>query len=194
MEKKISRSKAPKTDKDISHSDLVEKICYESKTGNFFWRSNYNVGKPLGYVNYDGYIRMYALGRRYYAHRLAWFYVTGEWPKHEIDHINGDRSDNRISNLREATQNENAQNKRKQRNNKSGVTGVSWNKAEKSWVVKISANGKRIYLGRYSNLSDAIKAREEGKKKYHVFNKSDPLGKHIPYKRAKCRTAGSPPP
>lgn len=102
--------KAPPSSQDISHERLLSKFLYDPESGAFYWRSKGLESKAVGYVNYDGYIRMYALGRRFYAHRLAWFYVTGRWPNEEIDHINGVRSDNRIKNLRCVSRKENCEN------------------------------------------------------------------------------------
>ena len=89
-----------------------------------------------------------------------WSLYTGIWPTQEIDHINGDRGDNRKSNLREVDAFLNHQNSKIRYDNKSGKTGVSFNKAQKKWVVNIGDNGRPVFLGAFANIQDAISARE----------------------------------
>lgn len=95
---------------------------------------------------------------KYFAHRLAWFYVRGEWPPAEIDHINCDPSDNRISNLRPATRTENSANTRRPRHNSSGVKGVAWDKTRRKWMAFCSFGGKFTNLGRFSTREQAAAA------------------------------------
>ncbi len=89
--------------------------------------------------------------RRYMEHRLAWFYMMGEWPKHEVDHVNGDPFDNRWINLRAATHQENQSNRGKNRNNKSGYKGVSWHRGAQKWVAQIRAHNEVTYLGLFTD-------------------------------------------
>ncbi len=97
----------------------------------------------------DGY-RQIGINRRLYKkHRLAWLYMTGAWPRHEIDHINGDRGDNRFCNLREATASENRRNMRKRVNNTSGYKGVSLDAERGLWRARITVDGKDKLLGRF---------------------------------------------
>lgn len=102
-------------------------------------------------------------GKRYLLHRLAWFYVHGYMPKF-IDHINGDSSDNRLCNLREVTVTENNRNVGKQSNNKSGFTGVSWNKSKCRWGVQIWHKSKPINMGWFKEQNNAILARKIAEK------------------------------
>jgi len=109
-------------------------------------------------------------GRMYLAHRLAWFYVHGVWPKHQIDHINGYALDNRISNLREANNSQNHQNlKRARKDNKSSrLLGVSKNYAGR-WRARIYFEGKEISLGTFSSAIKAYRAYLIAKKKFHPY-------------------------
>ena len=97
--------------------------------------------------------------RQYKAHRLAWFYVHGEWPDGEIDHINWVKNDNRICNLRVVTHSENMQNTRRQ------DKGVTFKRGY--WRARISLNKHQIFLGHFKNKEDAIAARKAAELKYH---------------------------
>jgi hypothetical protein len=98
------------------------------------------------------------------AHRLAWFYVNGRWPKHHIDHINGDPSDNRIANLREATASQNLANQRLSAANTSGFKGVKRNRAK--WAAKIVVNQKHIHVGNYDTPEEANEAYRAAARRY----------------------------
>ena len=124
--------------------------------------------KQAGYLHKEGYILIRIGGRRYKAHRLAFLYMTGRWPKDQIDHINGDRADNRWHNLREATNTENARNRQRlNRNNTSGVTGVYWDKQKGKWRAKIRVNDKLIHLGLFTDKADAIAARQQAEQQHY---------------------------
>ena len=90
----------------ITISELIAQLNYEPETGIFTWkkakRGHTKAGAKAGTIRPNGYINITINRKPYYAHRLAWFYTTGQWPTHHIDHINGVRDDNRIENLREA--------------------------------------------------------------------------------------------
>jgi hypothetical protein len=86
-------------------------------------------------------------------------YLFGEWPKGEIDHVNRDSLDNRIANLRDVSQSENARNRPQQANSTSGVKGVYWHKASQRWQAQIAVNGKQIHLGLFDTLDEAARAR-----------------------------------
>lgn len=110
--------------------------------------------------NGQGYIVIQVAGASYRAHRLAWLYVHGEWPQEEIDHINHDRTDNRISNLRPATRLINAKNLSRSARCSSGLTGVHWYAKTKKWQAQIMANRKRIHLGYFDSFFDAAACRK----------------------------------
>ena len=104
--------------------------------------------------------------RSYSAHRLAWLWMTGAWPKSDIDHINRDKSDNRFSNLREATKSENKANVGRYANNTSGHKGVHWNAKNQKWMAQIMVRRKRIYLGLHLDLADAASSYASAASKY----------------------------
>lgn len=101
------------------------------------------------------------------AHRVAWAIFYGEWPQGEIDHVNCDGYDNRISNLRIATSSENKQNQRLKVTNTSGFKGVSWAKRERLWRAYASINGKQHCFGYFSEIDMAVKAHARGVAKLH---------------------------
>ncbi|NLH94327.1 MAG: HNH endonuclease [Candidatus Cloacimonetes bacterium] len=143
-------------------------LDYNPDTGGFTWlvpgkgrRKN-----TVGYVRKDGYRVINILGVPRYAHRIAWALTHGDWPDNTIDHINGDRSDNRISNLRDATCQENIQNiGGPNSNNKSGLLGAYWNASIGRWYSTIGHGHRTKYLGLFSSPSAAntayLKAKDE---------------------------------
>lgn len=106
--------------------------------------------------------------RYYYAHRLAWFYHYGEWPEGEIDHLNRNKTDNRIANLRDATHSVNVQNQlNAPSHNTSGLMGAMWNSQKQKWQAAIVTRGRRKHLGFYSQPIDAHKAYMAAKRRLH---------------------------
>lgn len=112
-----------------------------------------------GAPNNEGYKYVYASGKHYSVHRVAWMLSYGYFPEHEVDHINGIRDDNRLCNLREVSHTCNMQNQKLAKNNASGYKGVSWNSAGSKWVVSGSLYGKRIHLGYFIDKDRAVAAR-----------------------------------
>lgn len=157
----------------VTRERLIELLNYDPETGIFFWKkptaSWLRCGDLAGSATKDGAVRIKIDGRLYLAHRLAWLYFYGDWPERCIDHINRDRSDNRISNLRLASRVENGQNSNVQKNNKSGVTGVYWRSDRHAWRAEITVNKKKIILGSYQNKCDAINARSKAEEKFFPF-------------------------
>jgi hypothetical protein len=148
----------------IKQSDLKKLLTYLPETGEFFWCQNIGSaqqGKKAGTLNKTGYIHIQIYGRRYGAHRLAWLYMTGEWPKRQIDHRNRHRNDNRWSNLRKATKSQNCANTVKYKNNTSGFRGVSWHSRDMTWVAYIYENRCRHVLGSFKTKEDAACAYDE---------------------------------
>lgn len=150
---------------------LANRIDYDPITGVFMWKkyvpdqcgwwnSKY-AGTPAGGVASKGYLVISITDagrvRRVVAHRLAFYISNGRPPACQIDHINGDRLDNRMANLREVTHAENMLNQGPRKNNKSGVVGVSWSKAGGKW----QANGPRQYIGTFSTFELAVAAATE---------------------------------
>jgi hypothetical protein len=152
-------------------NDFRECVSYNPKTGILLWKKSLSnrskVGSRFG-ANIDGkgYYRAVFKGKQYRTHRLAWFHYYGEMPDGLIDHINGDRLDNRIENLRIADETLNARNCLRSKNNTSGHTGVTRHKAAKKWVAQITVSYKNVYLGLFDSLDDAVAARKKAEAQY----------------------------
>jgi hypothetical protein len=155
---------------EISQSQLKEVLDYNRETGVFTWAVNVGSrakkGRVTGCVNDRGYVLIQYKGKVYGAHRLAWLYVHGELPKHEIDHINHNKEDNSIANLRDVPHAENQRNKPRHSDNSSGYTGVQWNKVIRKWVATVCSEGKSIHLGCFDIKEDAVAARSSANVKY----------------------------
>jgi hypothetical protein len=154
----------------ITQKELKELLQYNENTGIFTWLcdrgTNKVKNKIAGSIHSDGYIIIRINRKEYLAHRLAWFYVYREWPKGQIDHINGIKNDNRITNLRNVTNRENCQNYTIHRNGK--LVGATYKKAKNKWQSQIQINGKAKHLGLYNTEQEAheaylLKARELNK-------------------------------
>lgn len=154
---------------ELNAEALRDRLDYDAETGVFRWVRGGKGRYPnavAGCARPDGYVRINVAGKFYYAHRLAWLYVTGEWPQHQVDHINGDPNDNRWENLRQATPRQNRGNKGVQSNSLTGVKGVTWNAKEKRWIAYLSPNGKFKRIGSFRNLEDAKRARSEAAREF----------------------------
>jgi hypothetical protein len=136
-------------------------LNYERDTGVFRWLSGgpgRSAGSIAGYLSADGYWRVKINYRKYSAGRVAWLMVTGEWPTHQIDHINGNRSDNRWINLREATQSQNGANRSVTGSKSTPIKGVY--RKGRGWESSIQKDGQYKYLGRFRTIEDARAAYE----------------------------------
>ncbi len=130
--------------------------------------AHYKKGDIAGCIDKrDGYRRIKIKNKNYLVHRIIWLMVKGSWPEEQLDHINGIRHDNRLENLREATESENKQNKKKSLNNQSGYIGVT--KHGERWQAQIKVDKKRFYLGTFSDPKEAHEAYCEAKSQYHMF-------------------------
>jgi len=163
----------------ITQAELKELLSYDPETGVFRWLKNQRgcrstcgmAGMVAGHIRPDGRRTIGIQGRRYLAARLAWFYTYGRWPEPTVDHKDGDYSNDRIDNLRELSFGGQVQNRGTQRNNKSGVTGVCWYKADACWRVRIKLNGKEKHIGYFKTLDAAIAARREAEAELHPFRR-----------------------
>ena len=157
---------------ELTASRLRDLVHYDAQTGEFTWakkRRRCSIGKKAGCTMKNGYRVIRIDDALYLAHRLAWFYVTGNWPANQIDHINGVRDDNRFSNLREATNLQNAHN-RKYNRNKSGFQGVR--KENSKWLAEIKINYKAVRLGLFNTPEEAHCAYLIAKRQHHPFGNS----------------------
>ncbi len=146
-------------DRELTLDRLKYLVRYDPVTGDFTRLISTSgramAGTKCGDVDSKGYWRLRVDGRRYLAHRLAWFYMTGEWPNGEVDHENLKRIDNRWKNLRLADEFLNKRNTGAKKNNKVGFKGVSWHVCSKKWRSRIYLDGKEVNLGLFDTPEDA---------------------------------------
>jgi hypothetical protein len=174
---------------NITADTLRQLVDYDPETGIFTWRERLPEHLPEGVKQKDGvcktfnkiyaftqagssskhgdYIVLGIFSRRIYAHRAAWLYVYGELPDAEIDHINLNRSDNRIKNLRLATRSENSRNNKIRSTNKSGAKGVCWSKSNNAWVVRVTINRENKWVGQFKTVEEAAEAYANAAKSLH---------------------------
>ena len=138
--------------------NIKDVLSYDPRTGEFRWkvcRKGCRVGDIVGSKRHDGYIKIGVGYSNIFAHRLAWWFVHGVWPNKNIDHIDGNPSNNRIANLRLATQSQNLMNSEKRKDNTSGIRGVS--RYRNKWQAKIWVNGNCLWLGCFDTIEEAAK-------------------------------------
>ncbi len=159
---------------DITADWIKNALDYDPETGEFKWRQRFGKrgvpGRKAGTIDFNGYLVVTINGKRLKGHRLAWLVMTGAWPSVAVDHINGNRTDNRFANLREADWAENQHNRCLQRNNKSGYHGVAWDSHAKKWRAGIRAAGRGVNLGSYDTPQEAHAAYLRAKAAMHPFN------------------------
>lgn len=156
----------------FTHQDAIRLFDYNSLTGVLSWKPREYLsektpvekmwdkrfsGKPVG-APHNGYIRFGIGSRLYLAHRVIWLMQYGEWPD-VIDHVDGDRSNNKIENLRSVTRPENSLNRRLPKSNRSGVIGVHWCTRSGKWAAAIKKNGHTKHVGYFDDINDAKEAR-----------------------------------
>lgn len=157
----------------LTQQRLKELLHYDPRTGVFTWtknlspRSRAKSGAVAGCVLPRGYRQIKLDGVRYLGHRLAWLYVNGHWPADEIDHIDGDPSNNVLSNLREANRTQNRANTRRKKNSVSGLKGVSWDITKRRWVARIGVGRRSVFLGTFNNKANAHMAYIVAARQYY---------------------------
>ncbi len=156
-----------------SAQELNERFTYNPETGeirnkiNLDHRKRNKAGELSGCICSSHGYRIIRWGRRLMlAHRVAWAMIYGEWPI-LIDHINGDKADNRIANLRLATKSQNAFNSKGHKDGASGVKGVSWNKQARKWGARITINGKYKHIGLFQSIKAAAAAYSDAAHRFH---------------------------
>jgi len=154
----------------ITQAQVID--CFEYRDGNLYWKrvahsnKQYLANKPAGSIHKTGYRHVTWMNKIHKAHRLIFLMHHGYLPP-EVDHINGDRADNRIDNLRAANRSENQCNRSALSSNTSGYPGVSWHKKSGSWAVRLMKNGKTHALGYFKDLELAGLVSEEARAKFH---------------------------
>jgi hypothetical protein len=152
----------------MNQDRLKELFDYDGETGNLIRRvptTRSPIGSIAGSRTHE-YLQVRVDGQFYRNHRLVWLYVHGHFPEGEVDHIDGNGCNNRLSNLRSVTKSGNQRNRRISANSTSGFNGVSWRKQGQRWQANIRAGGKQISLGRFECLIDAVAARIRANNKY----------------------------
>jgi hypothetical protein len=180
------------TNEDLPSPDLLRKLLrYDPDTGKLFWvrrtpdmfsdegqrstsrcarwNSRYAEKEAFTSIGSGGYRIGKIFKKHFLAHRVIWAMQNGHWPKDHIDHVSGDRTDNRIENIRDAGRRENNRNQKRRSDNTSGVTGVSFMKQTGKWTAYINSDAGFVYLGVYSEKAAAISARRKAEKRigYH---------------------------
>jgi hypothetical protein len=170
---------------ELTFAEISKLLKYDPETGKLFWlprtaemfsgagfyggaetkaktwNARYAGTEAFAGEHPNGYKCGAVLGRGYLTHRIIWLFEKGAWPKDQIDHINGDRTDNRIENLREVSNAENARNMSVSVRNKSGIAGVFWNAKRQKWVANIGKNSRTKHLGCFDDFDLAVQAREK---------------------------------
>jgi hypothetical protein len=153
----------------MTQKQLHLEFTYNRDTGVFKriipWKIK-KYGESLKTTHHSGYIYMQIAGKKYAGHRLAWLSVYGHFPDGQIDHIDGNRSNNALSNLRVVSNQVNQQNSSLRIDNSSGQVGVSWFKTRLTWRAVINVSGKQTTLGYFKILEEAIAARKKAETHY----------------------------
>jgi hypothetical protein len=150
---------------------LREVLDYDPSEGVFRWKEARGcrpARSVAGSVGEHGYVRIVINRKWYGAHRLAWCITHGAWPSEFIDHKDGDPSNNRLANLREATPKQNAENRKVHCNSLSGETGVRWHKRTQMWEARIGHSGRLHHIGYFRAKTQAVAARAKVKESLHT--------------------------
>lgn len=159
--------------KEINAKSVRRMFKYDPETGVLTWAIRVSQavsqGDTAGHLHASGYRRVGINRRPFLAHRIIWLWMTGHWPSMQIDHINGNKQDNRWSNLRDVPPSTNSQNLRRcnENNRSSRLLGTTFSKKERAWVAQISVHGKRLHLGKFKDPESAHAAYVEAKRRLH---------------------------
>ena len=153
-------------------------LDYNPDTGVFVWKirpsARTYAGDVAGCLDKEGYWQIKFRRKLYFAHRLAWLYVYGEWPKEKTDHINGNKSDNRIANLRDVTQSQNMQNQhRAMKTNRAGFLGVCTGRRGNRFAAVINVDGRQKRLGWFGSPEEAHEVYMNAKKLNHISQSTE---------------------
>ena len=162
---------------DKLKKEFTSQLEYDSKKGKLYWKISRGLAKKgdeVGYVRKEGYRCIVFRCKPYRVHRIIWLLEKGYIPKKQLDHINHDKDDNRIENLREVTHQENGKNQKLSIRNRSGFNGVSFDTTNKRWVASIGHNNKVLFLGRFDTIKEAVDVVSI-KKKELCFHKNHGL-------------------
>lgn len=145
-----------------SQDHLRHFFVYDPETGELLWRA----GRALALNRkHKGYLRGELCGRMALAHRVIWKLMTGDEPR-QVDHINGNRADNRWCNLRDVAHRTNGKNQKKPSTNTSGVCGVGWHRGAGRWQARIRVDDRHIYLGLFDSMEEAVRVRKAAEREY----------------------------
>lgn len=144
------------------NQEKVKKLFIYQEDGSLLRRESrgrIHAGYVAGCVDSSGYLQIGIEGKAFLAHRLVWLYHHGYWPENQVDHIDRDKLNNMIDNLREVSQSCNLRNTGNRSTNTSGVKGVHWSSGRRKWKVQISVSGSLVYLGIYQDFTEAVAHR-----------------------------------
>lgn len=146
--------------------EMRRRLSYDKDTGAVIWVVGRKAGQQIFNKSCQGYLRLKIAGKNYYLHRVCWFLHHGEWPTEWIDHINGNKSDNRLENLRVVSSSQNSANRPLAVNNTTGYKGVVYRKAFNKYLVRVGANPRTI-VGYFESLEEAARAYNEAAKELY---------------------------
>lgn len=171
-----------------TQNQMRELLSYDPAAGTFHWlqrRGWVPAGAKAGTIGRDGYVKINVFGWPRKAHRIAWLLASGEWPPAnvDIDHINGNRADNRLANLRLASRAQNSWNSHAHNDSLHGFKGLTWIHGRQKWQVRICVHGSRKTLGHFTSLEDAQAVYRDAAR--HFF------GEYASYGTTKGRRRGN---
>jgi hypothetical protein len=157
----------------LTAEELKNRLNYNPRTGVFTWiRSKRStlIGCVAGCASKpNGYLRIVINYKLYFAHKLAWLYAHGRWPSEQLDHINHNKLDNRLNNLREVSHRENHLNQSLSKNSTTGLHGVSFHRRANKYEARIKVDGKSLYLGSFQTSEEAYAARKLADSKHGFY-------------------------